>query len=151
MNHKQALYWNEKIVMSHLIHAASIHRRMPPIKVQGYFSLWPETLKNDWERLYDQLNGRTTLGAPMPPEVTYHEKVMDLLSCLDRNEQQITWMRANKIPWYIVVQDLQTSQSTLQRRMRVALNRLIQELNRRDVSGEYYRRLRNRANGLLKD
>ena len=43
--------WTDKMVMAYLEEAADIHRRLPPVTVQGYFNLWPETLKDDWTRL----------------------------------------------------------------------------------------------------
>ena len=54
--------WTDKMVMAYLEEAADIHRRLPPVTVQGYFNLWPETLKDDWKRLYDSVNAKTRLA-----------------------------------------------------------------------------------------
>lgn len=117
-------HWNERIVMAHLEEAAAIHRRLPEVKVGGYFSLWPETIKDDWTRLYDMVNGSNRLGPPMPAEVTYHEEIMDWLRWLDRPQQQIVWMRANHIPWKILVAELGKSKTTLWREQTFALIRI---------------------------
>lgn len=46
-------YWTDKIVMAYMEEAAEIHRCIPEVKVPGYHSVWPDTLKDDWERYYD--------------------------------------------------------------------------------------------------
>ena len=150
MTIKPTLYWNEKIVMGYLMHAASIHRRLPPVQVQGYGSLWPVTLHDDWERFYDLVNGRTTLGSPMPIEVTYHEEVMEWLLQLDPHRQQIIWMRANQIPWKIMVEEFGQCKVVLWRRLSAGLEEIITSLNRRDLRGEYFRALRSRTYELVK-
>lgn len=149
MNRKPNLYWDEKIVMSYLIHAASIHRRLPEVKAKGYFTLWPPTLQDDWDRLYNALHGQTTLGSPMPPEVTFHEEVMAWLPYLNRHEQQLVWMRSNKVPWKILTVDFDRSKASLSRDLVAALSRLVVRLNRIDSDGHYYQRLQRRANGYL--
>ncbi len=116
--------WNEKIVMAYLEDAASIHRRLPKVKVPGYYSYWPETMKDDWERLYDAVNGQALLGSPSAREVTYHEEIMEWLRWLERPQQQIVWMRANRIPWKVLVEQFGKSKTTLWRETNYGLFRI---------------------------
>lgn len=148
MTIRPTLYWNPKIVMGALMQAAAIHRRMPEVRVQGYFTLWPEAMKDDWERLYDMLNGKSTLGSPFPPEVTYHEEVMEWLRLLERSKQQLLWMRANRVPWKILVDEFGRSKPTLWREMNDSLEVIVRHLNRADVMGDHFRQLRGRAFSL---
>lgn len=124
MNEASNCYWNEKVVMAHLECAAAIHRRLPEVKVQGYPNLWPITLKDDWQRHYDAVHGKSRLGPPMPPEVSYHEEVMEWLRWLDPFEQQIVWMRANRVPWKILEAEFGIEQTTLRRRRNRCLIRI---------------------------
>ncbi len=117
-------HWNEKIVMAHLEEAAAIHRRLPEVKVAGYRCLWPETLRDDWERLYDAVNGANRLGPPMPPEVTYQESVMEWLRWLSPHHQRVVWMRANRIPWKILSDEFDRNKTTLWRDMNKGLTRI---------------------------
>lgn len=149
MNSSQPPYWTASFVMFYLREAASIHRRLPDVSVPGYRSLWPDTLHDDeWERLYERLNGRIRLGAPMPPEVTYHEAVMEWLPWIDRRQQQLVWMRANRIPWNILVDELGRSKTSLWRELRRGLAILVEHLNRTDPGGTVHRKLRGRANAI---
>lgn len=124
MNQACSKHWNEKIVMAYLEDAAAIHRRLPEVKVAGYFSLWPETMKDDWARLYDLVNGTSRLGPPMPREVSYHEEIMEWLNWLDRETRQVVWMRANRIPWKILEQQFEKNKTTLWRNMNAGLIKL---------------------------
>ncbi len=149
MNIKPTLYWSPIIVMGHLMQAASIHRRLPEVRVPGYHTLWPPTMVDQWERLYDRLNGKTTLGSPMPPEVSYHEEVMAWLRLLDRPSQQLTWMRANRVPWKILVEEFGRSKPTLWREVNSNLDVILSYLNKTDPQGGRIRQLRARAWGCL--
>jgi len=128
-------HWNEKIVMAYLEDAAEIHRRLPEVKVPGYFSLWPETMKDDWTRLYDSVHGACRLGSPMPSEVTYHEEIMDWLRWLNPHQQQIVWMRANRIPWKVLADQFGSNRTTLWRDMNAGLVRIASILSERARSG----------------
>jgi len=135
-------YWNEKMVMAYLEEAADIHRRLPNVRVPGYHTLWPATMKDDWEKLYDAINGKTRLGSPMPRQVTFHEKVMAWLRWVNRYEQQIIWMRANNMPWKILSGEFDKSKTTLWRDVNGGLIRIAAVLNARDPHGIEYERLR---------
>ncbi|MBK1883774.1 hypothetical protein JIN85_15250 [Luteolibacter pohnpeiensis] len=139
------LYWNEKIVMGYLIQAASIHRRQPEPRVAGYHTLWPPMLRDDWERLYDIIHGPFRMGPPMPAEVTYSERVMEWLGLFDRSRQQIIWMRANRIPWKILVDEFDRSKVSLWRDLSESLSVIKYHLNRIDPKGDDFKALRSRA------
>ncbi|MFT6237989.1 MAG: hypothetical protein ACJAQT_000058 [Akkermansiaceae bacterium] len=151
MTVKPTLYWNEKIVMSYLIQAASIHRRMPEVRVPGYHCLWPVTMQEDWDSLHDLLNGPTTLGSPMPSEVTFQEEVMSWLPILPREQQQMVWMRANRVPWKVLVEEFGRCKQTLFVRVSEGLQKLVVHLNRTDLRGDHFRQLRSRANSTFQD
>ena len=124
--------WTDKMVMAYLEEAAAIHRRLPPVTVQGYFNLWPATLKDDWERLYDTVNSKTRLGSPMPSEVTYHENIMTWLRWLDPYNQKLVWMRANRIPWKIVEAKLGRGKTALWQDYKGAIALLTGKLSARE-------------------
>jgi len=142
-------YWNERVVLAYLEEAAAIHRRLPSAGPSGFHSLWPETMKDDWHRLYDLLHGKTRLGAPMPPEVTFQEQVMEWLRILPRDQQQLVWMRANNVPWKILVHEYGRSKPTLWREQKRSLARIAATLNSIDREGRFHRHLRARAGGIV--
>ena len=137
------LYWNNQMVMAYLKEAASIHRRIPDVQVPGFYTLWPETMKDDWERFYDAVNHKTRFGPPMPRQVTFHEKVMAWLRWIDCYEQKVIWMRANNIPWKILEHEFGKSKTTLWRDANSGLIRISSMLNAHDPEGGEYERLKS--------
>jgi hypothetical protein len=145
MTVKPTLYWNPKIIEGFLIQAAMIHRRLPNIHIPGYHSLWPPTLQDEWERLYDTINGKPTLGPPLPPEVSYSEAVMDWLQYVEPTSRQLLWMRANRVPWKILIEEFSRSKPTLWREHTRCLENIGGHLQRIDPRGEDFRELRAKA------
>ena len=141
-------FWDGQVVMAHMMDAAEIHRRLPPVKVQGYFTLMPEPLRDHWDRWCEALNGKPALGPPMPAEVTYHETIMETLRQVDRRLQSIIWSRANRIPWKALVHQFGQSQSTLDRQKAAGLQKIASYLNVVDPGGREITAQRQRANGL---
>ena len=145
--HTQVTFWTPKIVFDYLEEAAAIHRRTPDIKVRGFHCLWPETMQDQWPRLYDLIHGKNTLGSPYSMEITYSEKVMEWLRWLKRPQQQALWMRCNLMPWKILVAEFGKSKTTLWREVQHSLEVITVHLNQVDPKGEAFIRLRTRANG----
>lgn len=127
--------WTMRTVSAHLEEAASIHRRLPTVRVPGYHTLWPEALRDDWERLYDLSNGRSRLGPPMPSEVTYHESVMEWLRWLDPETQKVVWMRANRIPWKVLQEAFGKGKTSLWHQRNGGLQRIAAILGNREAAG----------------
>ena len=117
-------HWNKKIVVAYLEDAADIHRRLPRVKVDGYYNLWPETMRDEWTKLYDAVNGTNQLGAPNAREVSYHEEIMEWLRWVQPDQQQLVWMRANRIPWKILIDQFGASKATLWRKVDNGLARI---------------------------
>jgi len=139
------LYWSPKIIEGFLIQAATIHRRLPDVRIPGYHSLWPPTMQDEWERLYDAINGRPTLGPPLPAEVSYSEAVMEWLQCVDPTSRQLLWMRANRVPWKILIEEFSRSKPTLWREHTRCLEAITKYLQAVDPRGERFRELRAKA------
>ena len=71
--------WTAKIVADRLEEAVSTLRRLPPVKVQGYFNLWPMMKYTEMEIL--QMEKQPMRLRALPPAI-------------DRLEETFEWM-----PW----------------------------------------------------
>lgn len=134
-------YWTDKIVMAYMEEAAEIHKCIPDVKAPGYHSVWPDTLKDDWERYYDMLHARRRRHYALPKQVDFMEEVMRWLRWLNVIEQRVIWARANNIPWKIIEHDFKSSKSTLWRHMSIGTGRLAGILNNHDPDGTYQENL----------
>lgn len=82
--------------------AAFTLKRLPPVKVQGYFNCWPEVVLSVAEKLQqDRLPQR--LGPPPPDAISRMEETIQWMFILsDEDERKLVWMRAENIPWKII-------------------------------------------------
>ena len=56
-------HWTPKLVEARFEEAADTIRRLPSVRVQGYFNTWPPVIQNFWEAF-----GRTEVRVrPAPP------------------------------------------------------------------------------------
>ncbi len=93
--------WTESMVETHLEEAASTLRRLPPVKVTGYFSVWPQIIhdiydKQDWEK---QVVRR---GPPSAQEISRMEETLTWFRFLTPEENRLIWLRANGVGWKAV-------------------------------------------------
>jgi hypothetical protein len=128
--------------MAFMEEAAEIHRCIPDVRVPGYHSMWPDTLKDDWERYYDMLHARRRRNYALPKQVDFMEEVMRWLRWLNVIEQRVIWARANNIPWKVLEHDFNSSKTTLWRHLNVGTNRLAAILNNNDPDGDYQNKLK---------
>ena len=90
-------YWTAKMVEERLVEAAEILKRMPPVKVQGHFSLWPKIAPT-----FDDLVGQKPQmrrPLPSPAAIDRMEETLDWFKWLEPPDTKIVWLRANGMRW----------------------------------------------------
>ena len=90
--------WTASIVEERLEEAAAVLRRLPPVKVRGYFSSWPQIAhdaedKRDWETQVRRL------GPPSARAISRMEQTLTWFCYLTPDENRLVWLRANNISW----------------------------------------------------
>ena len=93
--------WNYEIVADRLEEAARVLKRMPPVKVQGYFSSWPQIIYEKGD-LADQEPKLTKRPAPDPKAISRMEETLGWTVGLPPLDAKIVWMRAYKISWKVI-------------------------------------------------
>lgn len=97
MNHNKK--WTVTDVADRFEEAAQTLKRMPPVKVQGYFNAWPEIVRTVMEQLQaDRLPMR--LGPPTPDAISRMEETIQWIFWLDdEEERRLIWLRAERVYW----------------------------------------------------
>ena len=97
MNHSKK--WTVTDVADRFEEAAQTLKRMPPVKVQGYFNAWPEIVRTVMEQLQaDRLPMR--LGPPTPDAISRMEETIQWIFWLDdEEERRLIWLRAERVYW----------------------------------------------------
>ncbi len=103
-------------------------RRLPPVKVPGYFSTWPEIIRPQNELLQME-KARLRLGPPSSFAISEMEETIQWIFFLDdEDERRIIWMRAAKVPWKLICRWRGCGRTTAYHQWQVALLKIVTAL-----------------------
>jgi Domain of unknown function (DUF6362) len=121
--------WTESLVAERLEEAARTLRRLPPVTVTGYFSVWPHIMhdmddQKDWEQ--PVIHRR---GPPSAQEISRMEQTLTWFRFLSPDENRLLWLRADNTPWKSICRTIGCSRTTAWKRWVFALAKLAYGLN----------------------
>jgi hypothetical protein len=121
------LHWTHQKIIGRLEEAAGTLRRLPNDRLQGLKSNWPETIPTWGDYGSDEI--RLRLGPPSPEAIDRMDETLEWLRWLDTEGRQMVWLRAERIPWKIIMRKFGRSRSTVTARWKEALSQLVAILN----------------------
>ena len=90
--------WTASLVEERLAEAADILKRLPPVKVRGYFSTWPKMVY-DFGDLVGQEPPLMKRPFPSPAAISRMEQTLSWTVGLDPVDAKIAWLRAYGERW----------------------------------------------------
>lgn len=124
--------WTVEAVESRLEDAAHVIRRLPPVRVPGYFNTWPSMLIEFADRI-----GREPERMRMPPPsteaITRMEQSLEWLRWLEGDDAKLVWARSEGMPWKQICCRFGIARATADRRWRYALALIAFRLNGQNV------------------
>ena len=103
--------------------AAVTSHRLPPARVAGYVTLWPEIARQSWEGYADEL---TILRIPATPvAIDRLIETTQWLLWLSVEQRKLVWARARYVPWKVICKELGCARPTAWRRWRHALTIIV--------------------------
>lgn len=133
--------WTAARVEERLAEAADVMKRLPPVRVQGYFSTWP-AIAHDFADRIGQEAPRLRRPPPDPAAITRAEDTLLWLRWLEVDEARLVWMRAERARWREICQCFGIARATANRRYDYALAVIMWRLERRPLpkswSREYF-------------
>ncbi|ALN83041.1 DUF6362 family protein [Lysobacter antibioticus] len=119
--------WTVQKVADQFQEAAITARRLPPAKVQGYASYWPDIQRQSWEGYSDE---RIVLRfAASPAAIDRFGQTVRWLRWLDEEQRRLVWLRAQQVPWREVCTRTGLIRKTAWRRWQHALVLVTVHLN----------------------
>ncbi len=94
-------HWTPLMVEERLVDAADVLKRLPEVKVQGYFSVWPQHLY-EFSDLVGQEPPQLRLPPPSAGAITRMDEAMQWLLWLDPVDARIVWLRASGRRWKMI-------------------------------------------------
>lgn len=119
--------WSRDDVASRFIDAARTARRLPPVRVQGYFNVWPAFLRTEYERQACE-DLPVYRFPPTPAEVDQMLEVMGWVQWLDVEQRHLVWMRADRNRWYDIGKRFGCAPRTAQRRWEISMYIVVSNL-----------------------
>ena len=120
--------WTWEEVASRFEDAAATGRRLPPVRVQGYFNTWPQIARQQWEVLCDD----EPRHRPLPPSPEAVERMLETMrwvQWLEVDERHLVWMRAKRYGWDQIGRRIGCCRQTAWRRWQRALGMVAGQLN----------------------
>ena len=124
--------WNRDMVEERVEEAADVLRHLPPVRLSGYFSTWPDILRSFGDRV-----GANPVPMRRPPPnpsaISRMEETITWNRFLERDEVHLMWARAEGTPWKHLCYRFGISRPTAHRRYDYALSVIAWRLNGRQV------------------
>ena len=119
--------WCTDTVAARLEEAANTGRRLPPVRVQGYYTVWPVFVRQEWETLAaDEKVYRPF--PPSPKDIDRMLEVMRWVQWLEVEQRHLVWMRAKRYGWREIGIRFACCTKTAQRHWQKAMQTLADHL-----------------------
>lgn len=140
--------WAREQVEERLVEAADVMKRLPEVRVPGFFSLWPK-IAYEFGDLVGQEPPRLRRPPPAPDAISRMEATLAWLAWLEPDDAKLVWARAEGTPWKAICWRFGVARATAHRRWEYGLSVITWRLNRRPIPAKWSRRfLVDRMKGL---
>lgn len=120
--------WTPALVEERLIEAAETMKRLPEVRVQGYYNSWPTILREFSDRV-GEAAAPLRRPPPSPAAITRMEEALSWLRWLEADDAKLMWMRAEGVRWKPICWRFGITRSTAHRRFEYALAAIVWRLN----------------------
>lgn len=121
--------WTMPEVATRFEQAMKTLRRLPSVKVQGYFNVWPAIVRTTAEQLGMEVDP-LRMGPPSAEAIDEMEETIQWIFLLDNEEERrLIWLRAARVPWRPICWRLGCGRTTAYHMWKVALLKIVTRLN----------------------
>lgn len=119
--------WTIDMVADRFCEAATTAHQLPPARVAGYVTLWPEIARQAWEGYADET---VVVRIPATPAaIDRLAQTTQWLQWLSEEQRTLIWARARYVPWRAICERFGWPRQTARRRWQHALALIVVELN----------------------
>jgi len=127
------------MIEERLVEAADVLKRLPEVRVQGYYSLWPAMFRS-FADLVGQEPPRLRRPCPAPDAITRMEETLGWTVGLEPLDAKIVWLRASGERWKTICWQVGLARAAAHEHWLYALCAIAWKLNGRDMAGGLSRR-----------
>ena len=119
--------WTAECVADHFEEAFRTLRKLPPVKVPGFFNAWPDTVRTNRE--IAAMEPQPIRIWPSAAAISRLEQTSDWVLWIDEAERKLVWSRAARVPWKQISGEMGCDRTTAWRRWQLALTKIAARLN----------------------
>ena len=117
---------DEQQIIAAFKEAVKTLKKLPSLKVQGYYNAWPEIVYSKAE--IRQMDQKPKTWRPTPEAISRMEQTISWLNLLETTqERKLVWMRASNIPWNEICKIFGFSRVTGSKKYKNALCKIMQK------------------------
>ncbi|MGE0854432.1 MAG: DUF6362 family protein [Geminicoccaceae bacterium] len=90
--------WTPEMVEERIVEAAAVLKRLPSVRVGGYFSTWPR-MKVEFSDLVGQTPEPMRLPPPSAAAISRMEQALSWFAWLEPIDSKIVWLRVSGKRW----------------------------------------------------
>ena len=124
--------WTPERVEERLTEAADVLRRLPEEKVQGFFNVWPEVVR-DFADMVGALPQPMRRPPPSASAISRMEETLTWMRFLAPEDGKLLWARAEGARWKAICWRFGVSRATAHRRWQYGLSVIALRLGGRRV------------------
>ncbi len=120
--------WTIESIAARFHEAVVTARRLPPVRVQGYFNTWPQIVRQPWELL----GMEDQIYRPFPPSPDAIDRMLEAMhwvQWLEVEQRHLVWMRADNYRWREICRRFGCDRTTAWRRWQRAIELVAFQLN----------------------
>lgn len=129
------IHWTPSLVEEWLAEAADVLKRLPDVRLQGYYSVWPQ-IAQEFADLVGQEPPRMRRPYPAPDAITRMEETLSWTIGLDPVDAKIIWLRAFGERWKMICWTVGLQRAAAHEHWVYALCVIAWRLNGRKIPGK---------------
>jgi hypothetical protein len=126
------MHWTPSSVEERFVEAAGVMKRLPEVRVPGYFNTWPKMVVEFADRVGQQAEPMR-LPPPSPAAISRMEEALGWLLWLDPLDAKIVWLRATGERWKAICWKVGLVRSAAHQHWQYALCVIVLRLSGRKV------------------
>lgn len=119
--------WTAEDVAGQFEEAVRTMRKLPSVKVRGFFNTWPTICRSAREIAF--MEPEPMRIRPSPAAITRLEQTSVWVLWIEEAERKLVWARAARVPWKQISGELGCDRTTAWRRWQIALTKIAARLN----------------------
>lgn len=120
--------WTSEEVATRIVRATRTAHRLPAVRVQTHFNLWPVIVRTEFERMAGD-DVPLYRAPPSPAEIEAMLEVMRWMKHLSVDERLLLWMRAERYAWEDIGRRFGLCRTTAWRHWKSTILKLVHALN----------------------